>query len=359
MKILNTPYYGIYFGEDSYIKNKNFFLKNFSKKILLVDNISKKNCLNYFLSKIDFLKKYYIINIPSGEEKKNIETCKVIWKKLLDINADRKSLFFNLGGGVITDLGGFACSVFKRGLNFINIPTTLLGMIDASIGGKTAINFLSLKNEIGLFNLPKGVIIDNNFLKTLSENDLKSGFAEIMKYGLISDINLWKKIKNLILKKKKLIYSYNLIINAIKIKNSIIEKDPLEKGLRKILNFGHTIGHAIESYFIYNLKKKISHGHSLAIGMICESWISYKMKMITKKEFEEINMIISLLYENIKIYNSHISKIIDFMKHDKKNENNKIKFSLLKKIGYSIFNKEVDLFLIKKSFKKTNMINLI
>ncbi|AIN47581.1 3-dehydroquinate synthase [Candidatus Karelsulcia muelleri] len=347
MKILNN---GIYFGNyykllKNYFLNKNFF----SKKIILLDINTKKYCLHYFLSKTNLFNKYYIINIFSGEEEKNIYTCKKIWKKLIKLNADRNSIVINLGGGVITDLGGFACSVFKRGLNFINIPTTLLSMIDASIGGKTAINFFSLKNEIGLFNYSKIILIDKNYLKTLSEDEIKSGLSEIIKYGLIYDINLWNKIR--VFSFSKIKFLYEIIFKSINIKNNIIEKDYKEKGLRKILNFGHTIGHAIESYFIYNLNKRLSHGHSIAIGMICESWISYKMKIIKKTEFEEIYNVLSILYKKIKIYNSDIYKILYFMKHDKKNQNKKIKFSLIKKIGYCLYNIEVDYELIKESIQ--------
>ncbi|MBU6942245.1 3-dehydroquinate synthase [Candidatus Karelsulcia muelleri] len=348
MKILNN---GIYFGNyykllKNYFLNKNFF----SKKIILLDINTKKYCLHYFLSKTNLFNKYYIINIFSGEEEKNIYTCKKIWKKLIKLNADRNSIVINLGGGVITDLGGFACSVFKRGLNFINIPTTLLSMIDASIGGKTAINFFSLKNEIGLFNYSKIILIDKNYLKTLSEDEIKSGLSEIIKYGLIYDINLWNKIRVFSFSKIKFLL-YEIIFKSINIKNNIIEKDYKEKGLRKILNFGHTIGHAIESYFIYNLNKRLSHGHSIAIGMICESWISYKMKIIKKTEFEEIYNVLSIFYKKMKIYNSDIYKILYFMKHDKKNQNKKIKFSLIKKIGYCLYNIEVDYELIKESIQ--------
>ncbi|WP_425359843.1 3-dehydroquinate synthase [Candidatus Karelsulcia muelleri] len=348
MKILNKPYYGIYFGK-YYKLLKNIFLNQnfFSKKILLLDINTKKYCLHYFLSKTNLFNKYYLINLFSGEEEKNIYTCKKIWKKLIKLNADRNSIVINLGGGVITDMGGFACSVFKRGLNFLNIPTTLLSMIDASIGGKTAINFFSLKNEIGLFNDSKIILIDKNYLKTLSEDEIKSGLSEILKYGLIYDINLWNLLKIRVFSKIK----YEIIYKSIIRKYNIIEKDYKEKGLRKILNFGHTIGHAIESYFIYNLNKRLSHGHSIAIGMICESWISYKMKIIKKTEFEEIYNVLSILYKKIKIYNSDIYKILYFMKHDKKNQNKKIKFSLIKEIGYCLYNIEVDYELIKESIK--------
>lgn len=356
MKILNNYgiYYGIYFGKNYYKLLKNHFLnKNFfSKKIILLDINTKKYCLHYFLSKTNLFNKFYIINLFSGEEEKNLYTCKKIWKKLIKLNADRNSIVINLGGGVITDMGGFACSVFKRGLNFINIPTTLLSMIDASIGGKTAINFFSLKNEIGLFNYSKIILIDKNYLKTLSEDEIKSGLSEIIKYGLIYDINLWNLLKIRVFSKIKFEkFLYEIIYKSINIKNNIIEKDYKEIGLRKILNFGHTIGHAIESYFIYNLNKRLSHGHSIAIGMICESWISYKMKIIKKTEFEEIYNVLSILYKNIKIYNSDIYKILYFMKHDKKNQNKKIKFSLIKEIGYCLYNIEVDYELIKESIQ--------
>ncbi|MDH3004323.1 MAG: 3-dehydroquinate synthase [Candidatus Shikimatogenerans sp. JK-2022] len=336
------------------IFNKYISKIKISKIIILLDNNIKKKCFkkisNYIPNK--FKKNIKIINILSGEKYKNLNTCIYIWKKLIKYNIDKHSLLINLGGGVITDLGGFVGSLFKRGIRFINIPTTLLGMVDASIGGKNGINFYKLKNEIGVINNPIKIFINYDFLSSLPKKEILSGFGEILKYGLIYDKKFWNYIKKINLNK---INNWGKIIyKAVKIKNQIVKKDPEELlGIRKILNFGHTIGHAIESLFLLK-KKKITHGESIALGMICESWISKKKKYLSYSEYKEISNTILSYYKIKFIKKKFFNYIISLIKNDKKNFNNKIYFVLLKKIGLSVYNIKVNKKNIIKSIKVMN-----
>lgn len=353
MKLLKNKYYTICFINNSYKYIDNFLKKkNISKIILLIDNNIKHYCLPYILLKLPILNKKKIINIKSGEKEKNIFNCIKIWKILEKEKIDRKSLLINIGGGVITDIGGFISSVFKRGIRFFHIPTTLLGMVDASIGGKNGINFESIKNEIGVFNYPDLLIIDSFFLKTLPLRQIKSGLCEILKHGLIFDKKLWFKTKKYIFKKKK--YNLiNLIYNSCLVKNNIVKKDPKEKnGFRKILNFGHTIGHAIESYFM-NTSSILLHGEAVSIGIICESWLSLK-KGLKKNQYKDIESTFLKIIPN-QMINLCFNKILFLIKKDKKNEHGKILFSLLKEIGNCSFNQKLKYKYIKNSifhFKK-------
>ncbi|WP_185868607.1 3-dehydroquinate synthase [Blattabacterium cuenoti] len=352
----------IFFKKDAY-QILNFYLNHHiddrSNLFILVDNITEKYCIPILFHSIDLLKRSHIIRIQTGEKEKNIHTCIQICNQLERWKANRKSLILNLGGGVITDIGGFVSSIFKRGIRFINIPTTLLGMVDASIGGKTGVNLNTVKNEIGSFYSPEFLIIDINFLQTLSNEEILSGMAEMLKHGLISDRSFWIKMKNLFYIEK--IHEKNVITNkkkweslisqSILIKKNIVDHDPQEKGLRKILNFGHTIGHALESYFIMN-NQKITHGKAIAMGMICESFISNKINGLSMQDYKEINFIFSKLYslEKNQICEREIDHLFPIMENDKKNENNQILFSLLKRIGECLYNCPVSYSLIKKSF---------
>ncbi|WP_185855626.1 3-dehydroquinate synthase [Blattabacterium cuenoti] len=348
----------IYFNENEKAYNflSNYLLKeiNFVKDIfILVDKCTSIYCLPILFKNIEFLKKSNIVKIKSGESEKNIHTCIEICNYLGKMKGSRKSILINLGGGVITDIGGFVSSIFKRGIRFINIPTTLLAMVDASIGNKTGVNLNSIKNEIGSFYSPEFLIIDVNFLKTLTNDDIISGMSEMFKHGLIADNNFWmdmknayKDIKNIMKNQIKL---YDLVNKSILIKKKIVDKDPKEIGVRKILNFGHTIGHALESFFLMK-KKKISHGEAITMGMIYESWISYKSNGLSIKEYEEIKSVLSTLYSTKKkISDSEIEKLFKIMEYDKKNYKNKIQFSLLKNIGKCSYNCEVSYPLIKES----------
>jgi 3-dehydroquinate synthase len=272
MKSIQSDNYSIHFNEYAYKElNKYLFDNKTSKVFVLVDENTNEHCFSIFKDQIKTEIEGELIQIPAGESFKNIDTCIDIWNQLTESGADRNSLLINLGGGVVTDMGGFVASTFKRGIKFINIPTTLLSMVDASVGGKTGIDFGVLKNQIGLFSNPEMVVIDSQYLTTVSEREIRSGMAEIIKYGLTYDIKLWNQIKSLEELENNIL---NSIINrSIEIKNTIVLKDPKEKSLRKILNFGHTLGHAIESYHLESEEKNnLTHGEAIAIGMITETF---------------------------------------------------------------------------------------
>ena len=316
MKEIKSDNYSIWLGENSLSK---LDISGYSKVAILVDENTKRDCL----AKLPQLENSIIIEIKSGEEHKNINTCNFIWKQLTVHHFDRNSLLINLGGGVIGDMGGFAASTYKRGIDFIQVPTTLLAMVDASVGGKLGIDFKDFKNQIGLFNNPESVLIFPEFLETLPENQLKSGFAEVVKHALISDKSLWGKLTTTSFES----LDWKAIIEtSIQIKNTIVLADPLEKGDRKKLNFGHTFGHAIESYYLEK-GTPILHGEAIYMGMILETEIS-NLSNIDKNEIKNYILSNFALPYTPKKYNLH-----KFVINDKKNQDRKISFSLLNKIG--------------------------
>ena len=260
----------------------------------------------------------------------------------------------NLGGGVISDLGGFVACTFKRGIDFINIPTTLLSMVDASIGGKNGVDLGNLKTQIGIIREPKAVLVDTQFLSTLPQNEMRSGLAEMLKHGLIFDKKYWDKFKNL-----KDLHTEDLnqlIHQSIQIKNTIVCEDLTENGVRKSLNFGHTLGHAIESYFLENESKTtLLHGEAIAVGMILESYISREKNLLTNNEYQEIKYIINDIFERIEFSQVDIDKIIELLIFDKKNEFGKVQFALLDGIGKIKINQESDNQLIYKAFEDYSM----
>jgi len=312
--------YSIWIGENSLSK---LDISTYSKVAILVDENTKRDCLH----KLPKIENALIIEIKSGEEHKNISTCNLIWEQLTINNFDRNSLLINLGGGVIGDMGGFCAATYKRGLEFIHIPTTLLAMVDASVGGKLGIDFKGLKNQIGLFNNPKAVLISPEFLETLAESELKSGFAEVVKHALISDNSLWVKLKNTPFTD---LDWEDIIDTSVQIKNKIVLADPFEKGERKKLNFGHTFGHAIESYYLEK-GTPISHGEAVFMGMILETEIS-DLSETDKNEIK--NYILS----NFALpYTPKKSSLHKFLINDKKNQDGKINFTLLSGIGNCSF----------------------
>ncbi|MEQ8627335.1 3-dehydroquinate synthase [Ekhidna sp.] len=296
---------------------------NPDKIAILVDENTKKYCLPHLHVSIDTL-----IEIQSGEQHKTLETCSHIWHQLTAIECSRKSLLINLGGGVIGDMGGFAASTYKRGMPFINIPTTLLSQVDASVGGKLGIDFEGLKNHIGVFQDPARVIINTEFLKTLPKRELKSGFAEIIKHALIRSTEQWEYLNR---------YSFEeinwdeIIPKSISIKNEVVQEDPLEGGIRKVLNYGHTVGHALESYFL-NSKTPLLHGEAIAWGMILENEIAVIAGLLSKGESEVINGFIRSVYD-INLELPAYELLRSHLLQDKKNDAQGIRFSLLEKIG--------------------------
>ncbi|WP_293871754.1 3-dehydroquinate synthase [Flavobacterium sp.] len=350
MKAIAANGYQILFGDEGYKFLNSFIEENkYYNIFILVDTHSNDYCLPLFLRYLATYKTIEIIKIEAGERKKNINTCLEIWTVLTELGADRKSLLINLGGGVITDIGGFVASTFKRGIDFIHIPTTLLAMVDASIGGKNGVDLGNLKNQIGVINIPKMVLIDSNYLSTLPQNEMRSGFAEMLKHGLIADALYWKQFLNL----KHIDFADfdTKIHRSIEIKNEIVTQDPTENGIRKALNFGHTLGHAIESFFLENEnKKKLLHGEAIAVGMILESFISWKKELLSEIEYLAIKNTIKTIFVPVHFEENDLQPIMNLLIHDKKNEYGKVQFALLRGIGSIKINQEVENELIIKSF---------
>jgi 3-dehydroquinate synthase len=319
----------IFSGQKSLEDFKRFISNSYYSSIaVIVDENTQKHCLPLINT---YIGDYTVICISSGEKHKTINTCIEVWNQLADKAIDRKALIINIGGGVICDMGGFIAATYKRGIDFVHIPTTLLSMCDASIGGKTGVNLSGYKNTIGLFNNPKAVVIYNNFLKTLPERQILSGFAEIIKLLLIWDSRFFIELTKTedILKGTE-----SLIERSIKIKTRITNLDMREHGVRKCLNFGHTLGHAFETYFLINYpKKNILHGEAIAAGMITESCISYNKGYINESELNLISGFIMKYYSKLKFNRNNFKEIIDYTLKDKKNEHLKINFTLLNGIG--------------------------
>jgi 3-dehydroquinate synthase len=325
----------------------------YSKIFVFADSTTSEVCLPLFQEMLDDFSGFDLIETDPGEENKNIDFCIGIWKTLLDFGADRKCLMINLGGGVITDMGGFVASTYKRGIDFINIPTTLLSQVDASVGGKTGIDVDNVKNMVGTFTLPQAVFIETAFLKTLPQRELLSGFAEMIKHGLIVDRNYYNELKNSDYQH----ITPQAIYRSVEIKNEVVTEDPHEKGLRKILNFGHTIGHAVETYALINDEKPLTHGEAIAIGMICEAFLSSKNNTLSAEDLNDVTDYISKLYPAYYIKEESYTSLMEFMQSDKKNENGQIMFSLLSSIGKCDYNCRVSENDILASFAYFNAIH--
>jgi len=333
-----------------FVLNKFLSKKEYSKYIIICDENTSENCLSNLLFGCEALTSAEIIELESGEKNKTIETCMQVWGALTDIGADKKSLIVNLGGGVISDLGGFVASTYKRGIDFINIPTTLLSMVDASVGGKTGVDFEGIKNHIGVIYEPKGVFVNPVFLETLSERQIKNGYAEIIKIALIADFEFWKTLKKI--KNYKEFYAEKIITKAVELKNAIVKKDLNETDLRKSLNFGHNIGHALESALIKQ-NKDILHGEAVAFGMVIESEIANHLKRISKKELETIETYINSIYKKIKLSNPTKKLMLEFLKHDKKNNGTNLCFALPNKIGTYKLSCDVTLKMVDEIISKS------
>ncbi|GAA4232018.1 3-dehydroquinate synthase [Postechiella marina] len=330
--------------------NEHLKKNNFSKIFILVDNNTHEHCLPYFLQRLETNVVIEIIEIEDGEINKTIDTCVGVWETLSELDADRKSLLINVGGGVITDLGGFVASTFKRGIAYINIPTTLLSMVDASVGGKTGVDLGHLKNQIGVISTPDIVLIDTNYLKTLPENQLRSGLAEMLKHGLITGETYWNKFANL--DALTINNLDTLIYESVLIKKDVVDKDPRENGLRKTLNFGHTLGHAIESYFLSSPEKEtLLHGEAIAVGMVLACYLSSKTSGFPMETTNSIKEQFSNYYGKITIENKDYAPIIELLKYDKKNNHGNINFVLLKNIGETLIDCKVEDQLILDAFE--------
>lgn len=329
MEILALQDYNIYVGEFNDHLHNLLREKSYSRLIILVDQNTRRHCWP-LLEPVVRHWEHSLIEIPAGEQYKHLQTCQLIWQNMMETRADRRSLVINLGGGVIGDMGGFCAATFKRGMDFIQMPTTLLSQVDASIGGKLGIDFMQVKNSIGVFRNPQAVFIDPRFLKTLPARELRSGFAEIIKHSLIADREQWEQLRRI-----TDLHTVNwpeLIVPSLRIKQHIVEVDPFEHGLRKALNFGHTIGHAVEGYAL-ETDKPLLHGEAIAVGMIAEAHLSYQMAGLSESGLREITGFIRQIYRPSALDPDTYDELLGLMTNDKKNIGTSINFSLLPRCG--------------------------
>ena len=311
----------------------NSFLetKQYSRLFVLVDENTKQHCLPKIVS---ILSKANVIEIKAGEQYKNIDTCQQIWQSLMLAGADRNSLLINLGGGVIGDMGGFTAATYKRGIDFIQIPTTLLSQVDASIGGKLGIDFSGVKNSVGLFENPQTVLIDKQMLSTLPAAELWSGFAEMLKHAMLSG---HQHLAKLLAIDPTIEIPLSLIKSSLHVKKAIVASDPYEKGIRKILNWGHSLGHAVESHSLSHSKTPLLHGEAISIGMVMELYLSEKLMGFPIDQMHKISKYLLAKYPSYSYNKSDIPIILNYLTNDKKNKNGQLLFTLLKEVGIPIF----------------------
>ena len=354
MQSINAGTYKIHFNNNCYDELNSYLTSsNFSKLFILVDSNTHQFCLSKFMSELETNLEIEIIEIENGEVYKTIDTCVGVWNALSELNADRKSLMINLGGGVVTDLGAFVASTFKRGIQYINVPTSLLSMVDASVGGKTGVDLGSLKNQVGVINTGAMVLIDTSFLETLPGNELRSGYAEMLKHGLIQDEGYWNELLDT--STLSIDDLDDLIYKSVIIKNDIVAEDPNEDGKRKTLNYGHTIGHAIESLFLEDQDKTtLLHGEAIAVGMVLATYISHKKLEFPVEKLETVKDTMSNLYGKVVFEKQDYEQIISLLKFDKKNSHGNVNFVLLNDIGNPIIDCKVDNELIYEAFDYYN-----
>ncbi len=346
MSYFKVSNYRVFIEEDLSAFSSFLKKRKFSTVVILVDENTRAYCLPDFLKHNPILKDAVILEIPAGESYKSLDTCRHLWQTLLSENIDRQCLWLNLGGGMVSDIGGFTAAAYKRGISFMNIPTSLLAQVDATIGGKLGVNLDAVKNSIGFFQNPAAVFIYPGFLKTLPQDEFLSGYAEMLKHALIGSEKHWQELSKINpIKHHKWL---SLIQKSLLVKKKIVEADPFEKGMRKILNFGHTFGHAFESAGLQS-GIPVLHGHAVAMGMIAEAYLSYAVAGLTKKELTDITRNI------LKWYRPFISeKVVKsnwqmWITHDKKNASGSYNFTLLKSIGQPVINIHCDKKLLHES----------
>ena len=356
----------IYFGNDALVKIDPFIrtLQTFHHGMIhrgqdaagrsagpeifiLVDPDTRKYCLPLLLQHSNVMAGATVMEIEGGENSKSIAKAEKLWNELLSLGAGRNCLLVNLGGGVVSDLGGFVAAGYQRGISYLNIPTTLIGQADAAIGGKTGVNLGHIKNQVGFFYAPKAVFVFPGFLNTLPEEHLRSGLAEVIKSALIGDAARWRKIvKHPVGALLKMPVDrglwVNLIASTIKFKNKVVMHDYRERKLRKALNFGHTIGHALEGYSQSGQIEPLLHGDAVAAGMVCAAWLSHRKAGLPSEDLNAIRTYIGEGFPPFPVNRLSSPDIMEIMMHDKKNRNGQLQFTLISKPGHPLINISCD-----------------
>lgn len=318
-----------------------------AKKIILVDENTNLHCLENLLGNFSELVDAEIIELPSGEDNKLLSVCEQVWEALLEYEISRHDLIINLGGGVVTDMGGFIASLYKRGLDFINIPTSLLAMVDASVGGKTGVDLTHYKNIIGVFSNPQAVFVDISFLETLPLEEKQGGYVEMLKHGLIADKSHWQELKKVNI--DEIDVTPEMIYHSLQIKNEIVTQDPFEKNLRKVLNFGHTFGHALEAAYLEQCQH-INHGIAVAVGIIVESYWSKSEGLLNEGDFQQIMDFFSTFTFLPDITSVVVENLWKYAQNDKKNSDGIVRSSLLQEIGKATFDYSISKELFAEGF---------
>lgn len=319
-----------------------------SKRVfVLVDDQTEHSCLPIFISAMQGRYEVIKIAIPAGERNKTLELCAYVWNRLLDQKAVKSDVLITLGGGMITDLGGLAASLYKRGMRFIHVPTSLMGMTDAAIGGKTAVDFNNIKNAIGLFSSPKAIFIDPIFLKTLPHREIANGWAEVVKHALIADNTIWDELPA----NASAIPDFDLLLRSIAVKVNVVQEDFEDKGRRKILNFGHTVGHAIETIHLES-RNVLLHGEAVVWGMLMETEIAMRINLISADKASAVQQKLVAFFNPDPLKSLNHDQLFHFLLQDKKNERNTILFSLISDIGSCTWNCEVDQEIILSAVQK-------
>lgn len=301
---------------------------------VLGDTNTLRHCLPELLAFVPHLQHAEPIEVPAGETSKVIDVASAIWGHLSDREAERGALLVNLGGGVITDLGGFIAATYKRGIRCVNVPTSLMGMVDAAIGGKTGIDASGVKNLVGLFRDPQGVHVHVPFLRTLGKRELLNGVAEMIKHGLVRDADHYRAVREAPLHDLGALAA--LIHRSVAIKCAVVSDDPHEGGVRRVLNFGHTIGHALEAHSWEGEGRGLLHGEAVAIGMVCEAWLSWRQGLLSREAYDLVQGHLLDLYRPYAFTTDDHHRLIALMRNDKKNADGGFRFTLLREIGQAV-----------------------
>ncbi|MFY7665144.1 3-dehydroquinate synthase [Flavobacterium sp.] len=324
----------IYEGENGYAAlNALIEKKKYSKIVLFSDEVVYDLWASKLLQELYAAQDIHTIVIEAGEEQKQLEICRFIYEELADIEADKSTLMINFGGGVVTDIGGFIASTFKRGIDFVNVPTTLLGMVDAALGGKNGIDLGPVKNQIGTTAMPQLVLIDCAFAESLESEEILSGLAEMIKHGAIADAAVFERFEQAT--SFSITADSDSIIESAQIKMRIVSEDPFENGLRKVLNFGHSIGHALESYLLENSEERVYHGYCVAAGMIMESHMAWQNGLLAETDFNRLVAVIDRFFDRIIIPQNAVPKLLELMRHDKKNRDGNLRYAPITAIGFA------------------------